>query len=77
MIATIPRITQYSIEDIRADARYLVERGLLSPQQPIYMLLLHLPKRDHSSFEQALERNEYLLRDRIIDLLPKRRWQND
>ncbi|MEM8642146.1 MAG: DUF4327 family protein [Cyanobacteria bacterium P01_G01_bin.54] len=77
MIITTPRSTQYSIEEIRADARYLVERGTLSPQQPIYMLLAHLPDRDHSSFEQELERNEYLLRDRLIDLLPKRNWQND
>ncbi|NEO83145.1 MAG: DUF4327 family protein [Spirulina sp. SIO3F2] len=74
---TIPKTTHYSIEAIRADAHYLVKRGIVSPQQPIYILLAHLPEREHDTFEQVLERHEYLLRDRIIDLLPQRNWQND
>lgn len=77
ILDTILKTTTYSIESIREDAHYLVKRGIVNPQQPIYILLAHLPEREHDTFEQMLEQHEYLLRDRIIDLLPQRNWQND
>lgn len=67
----------YDFATIQEDARILVQQGKVHRHQPIYTLLAHLPHREHTSFEQELTRHEYLLRDRIADLIPQERWQND
>lgn len=67
----------YSIEVIQDEARQLVERGVLSRQQPIYILCGYIQAREWTLFEVELERNDFLLRDPIIDLIGPERWQND
>ncbi len=67
----------YSIEFIRDEARHLVHRGLVSRQQPIYVLCQHIPAREWSCVEFELEKNSFLLRDRIGDLLGREEWDND
>lgn len=68
---------RYSIEVIRAEAVQLVSQGVLDRQQPIYTLCQYIPPREWPSVECELERYDYLLRDRIIDLLGPERWQSD
>lgn len=67
----------YALTAIQEDVQTLVQQGKVSRSQPIYTLLAHLPYGDHSSFERELALHEYLLRDRIADLIPKEHWQND
>lgn len=69
--------TQYSLEVIREEARQLVHKGIISRQQPIYILCQNIPARDWVYFASQLEANEFLLRDRISDLLGREEWQND
>lgn len=68
---------KYDIEIIREEARQLVKKGLISRQQPIYALCKYIPERDWVCFEIELEKNEFLLRDRIIDLLGRENWEED
>ena len=69
--------TQYSPEVIREEARQLVHRKIISRQQPIYVLCQNIPARDWVYFASQLEANEFLLRDRIGDLLRRQQWHND
>lgn len=66
-----------SIDAIAEEARQLVNRGLISRKQPIYVLCEYLPAREWLNIENELERAGYLLRDRIIDLIGSERWAND
>ena len=68
---------QYSLSVIQDEARELVQRGEISRQQPIYVLCKYIPAREWSYVEFELESNEYLLRDRIGDLLGREKWEND
>jgi len=68
---------QYSINVIQDEARQLVERGSISRQQPIYVLCRYIPAREWASVECELERSNFLLRDRIADLISHERWDND
>lgn len=68
---------QYSLTMIRDEARQLVERGALSRQQPIYALCNYIPAREWTWVEQELEKNNYLLRDRLADLMGREDWEND
>jgi hypothetical protein len=67
----------YDIEVIKEEARRLVRKGVLQRQQPIYTLCKYFSDREWSYFERELEINEYLLRDRIIDLLGCEEWRED
>ena len=67
----------YSIEVIKEEVRYLVHKGALGRQQPIYTLCQFIPAREWEFIEFELERNGYLLRDHIIDLLQPESWEND
>lgn len=69
--------TQYSIDVIQDEARYLVERGVVSRQQPIYVLCQYIPAREWVCIEGELERFDFLLRDRIADLMSSEEWDND
>lgn len=68
---------QYSLSLIQDEARQLVQKGLVSRQQPIYILCQYIPAREWASIESELERCDFLLRDRIGDLLGREDWEND
>ncbi len=68
---------QYSIEVIKDEARCLVNKGILGRQQPIYTLCHYIPEREWLCVECELERNDFLPRDRIIDLLGSEEWEDD
>lgn len=68
---------QYSIAMIQDEVRQLVERGVVSRYQPIYSLCNHIPAREWVRFEAELERYDFLLRDRIGDLMSHETWDND
>ncbi len=68
---------KYDIEVIKKEALQLVKKGLVNRQQQIYTLCKYIPPRDWVTFELELEKNEFLLRDRIIDLLNHELWEDD
>jgi len=68
---------QYSINVIQDEARQLVDRGFISRQQPIYVLCRYIPAREWAFVECELERSNFLLRDRIADLISHENWDND
>ncbi len=68
---------QYSIDAIKDEARHLVKKGLLTRQQPIYTLCQYIPASEWVCIEIELEENDFLLRDRIVDLLGREDWQED
>lgn len=68
---------QYSIDVIQQEARQLVNKGLVSRQQPIYTLCQYIPAREWSFVECELEKCDFLLRDRIGDLMGNEEWDND
>ena len=67
----------YTIESIREEARQLIEKGILSRQQPIFTLCKYIPAREWVGVECELERCEYLLRDTIGELVAYETWEND
>lgn len=73
MLQSIP----YSLGIIQDEARQLVQKGLVSRQQPIYILCQYIPAREWACIENELERCDFLLRDRIADLLGREEWEND
>jgi hypothetical protein len=66
-----------SIGAISDEARHLVESGSVSRQQPILDLCKYFPDREWVFIEHELEVNQFLLRDRICDLMSKEDWSND
>jgi hypothetical protein len=68
---------QYSIDVIQQEARQLVNKGLVSRQQPIYTLCQYIPAREWACVEGELEKCDFLLRDRIGDLMGSEEWDND
>jgi hypothetical protein len=68
---------EYSIIAIKEEARQLLHKGKIDRKQPIYTLCQYIPPREWPLVEQELERNGYLLRDHIIDLLPCESWDED
>lgn len=69
--------TYYSIEILKEEVFQLVCQGKLHRQKPIYTLCQYIPAKEWPKVECELERQGYLLRDRIIDLLPKETWTED
>jgi hypothetical protein len=69
--------TNYSINLIKDEVRQLIEKGTVSRQQPIYILCQYIPAREWVCVECELERFDYLLRDRIGDLIADEHWDND
>lgn len=67
----------YNLESIQDEARQLVEQGIISRSQPIYVLCQYIPAREWLGVEDALEKQDYLLRDQISDLIPSESWNND
>jgi hypothetical protein len=77
MITTTSVSVKYSINVIQEEARTLVSQGRLARKQPIYTLCQYIPAREWPWVECELERNGYLLRDHIIDLLGPETWEED
>jgi uncharacterized protein YqgQ len=67
----------YTIDMIRDEAQQLVESGMLSRQQPIFTLCGYIAAREWPLIESELEQYDYLLRDRIGDLLTCEIWSDD
>lgn len=67
----------YTLDFIRDEIRALLERGSISRHQPIYSLANYIPPREWLSVEKQLEEKDFLLRDRIGDLLGAENWDND
>lgn len=67
----------YSIDTIRDEARQLVEKGVASRNQPIYILCEYIPAREWRVIESELEKSDYLLRDRLGELIGAETWDND
>ncbi len=70
-------LNPYSIETIQEEARYLVEKGKIGLQQHIYTLCDYIPAREWLWVEKELEKWDYLLRDRVCDLIGSQRWDDD
>ncbi len=68
---------QYSMDLLQDEVRHLVERGTVNRQQPIYTLCKYIPAREWACVEDELEDCDFLLRDRIGDLLGHEEWTND
>ncbi|MEO1006414.1 MAG: DUF4327 family protein [Cyanobacteria bacterium J06638_38] len=68
---------RYSIAAIREEANNLVQVGVVALNQPLRILFEYLPAKQWNSIECELERYDYLLRDRIIDLVGEPNWDND
>jgi uncharacterized protein (DUF342 family) len=68
---------QYPLDVIQEEVRQLVQRGVVSRQQPIYALCKYVSAREWASIERELETNDFLLRDRIADLVGYEDWDND
>lgn len=75
IVSTQP--VQYSLAVIQEEARRLVQKGIVSRQQPIYTLCQYIPAREWAWVECELEKSNYLLRDRIGDLMGQEEWEND
>lgn len=67
----------YSIDEIKEEARHLIETGKIERHQQIYVLCQFIPPREWICAECELENYDYLLRDRICDLLAKDEWCED
>lgn len=76
MISTLPSKI-YNLDMLRDEARELVQQGLVERRQPIYTLCRFIRNREWECVEIDLEQQEYLLRDRIGDLLNQERWDSD
>ena len=68
---------QYSLDILKDEARELVSKGVVSRQQPIYTLCQYIPAREWAGVECELESCNFLLRDRIGDLIGSEKWDND
>jgi hypothetical protein len=68
---------KYNLEVLREEARQLVEKGKVKRHDPIYALCKFIPGRDWVCVELELEENDFLLRDKIIDLLGSEEWNDD
>jgi hypothetical protein len=75
-VNTVPPI-RYSLDVIQDEARQLVQKGVVSRQQPIYCLCQYIPAREWVCIENELENCDFLLRDRIGDLIGREEWDND
>ncbi len=68
---------RYSLDVIRDEVRHLVQQGIVSRHQRIYTICQYIPAREWDCLETELEQGNFLLRDRICDLLGREEWHND
>jgi hypothetical protein len=76
-LSQIPQTLTYSLEMLRDEARHLVQLRIVSRHQPIYRLCEYVPARQWISLTAELEKGNFLLRDRIGDLLGSEYWGDD
>ena len=76
-MATQLRPSVYNLDMLRDEARALVDKHVVDRQQPIHALCRFVPEEGWQCIEVALEEEEFLLRDRIIDLLANENWEDD
>lgn len=69
--------TIYSLDAIKDEVQELVRQNVISRHQSIYTLRWYIPNRDWDEIELELERNNFLSRDRIIDLIGREEWRED
>ncbi|RUT04382.1 hypothetical protein DSM106972_046100 [Dulcicalothrix desertica PCC 7102] len=62
---------------MKEEARQLVQKGKVQRNEPIYTLCKFIPGRDWVCIELELEENDFLLRDKIIDLFGNEEWDNN
>lgn len=67
----------YTFDMLRDEARELVHQGVVDRQQPIYTICRYIPNQEWECLEIDLEDNEFLLLDRICDLLGNEAWESD
>lgn len=67
----------YTIDMLRDEAKQLVESGIVSRQQPIFTICGFIAAREWPLIESELATHDYLLRDRIGDLINHETWRND
>ena len=67
----------YTIGAIKEDVRHLVECGSLDRNQHLHTLCRFYPDREWCQIERELEFNQFLLRDRICDLVSQECWARD
>ncbi|NJR60015.1 MAG: DUF4327 family protein [Cyanobacteria bacterium CRU_2_1] len=68
---------RYSLDAIRDEACELVHKGIVDCKQPIYVLCQYFPACEWEAIECELERNDFLLRDQILDLIGCEEWYED
>ena len=61
----------YSIDEIKNEARQLVKCGAVDDQQPIWVLCEFIAPGECVEVEEEIEKNHYLLREHIADLITK------
>ncbi|MGB7086724.1 MAG: DUF4327 family protein [Phormidesmis sp.] len=67
----------YSLDMLRDEVRELLYQGIVHRQQPIYTLCQYMPGREWECAEVTLAENDFLQRDRIIDLISHEHWEED
>jgi Domain of unknown function (DUF4327) len=67
----------YSLSALQDEVRQLVQQGIVSRHQAIYSLYEYIPAHAWTEVERELERSNFLLRDRIGDLISHEEWDND
>lgn len=70
-------IKRCSISTIREETTNLLEIGVITLDQPLRILFEYLPAKQWKAIECELEMHDYLLRDRIIDLIGNINWDSD
>lgn len=68
---------RYSLDVIKEEVLHLVHKGIISRNQRIYNLCQYIPAREWHYMEMELEQGNFLLRDRISDLIGREEWDND
>ena len=76
MLSTVST-QHYSINAIREEAINLLQTGAIASDKPLRILFEYLPARQWNLIESELERHDYLLRDRVIDLVGAINWESD
>jgi hypothetical protein len=74
-LSTLP--LHYSINRIKDEVCSLYERRIIRRSHQLYVLCEHLPAREWLGIECEIERSDYLLRDRVSDLIGEEKWEED
>ncbi len=77
MAAVMTLSHTYTISALRDQARDLVKRGAISPQQRLYVLCEQFSDREWEGVLCELERYDYLPCDPICDLIGDDLWIED